>query len=343
MTKSIRGIFVDDEADLFEDYSENLKLALRDRCDTVVEFEHVGSVERAKELLAAGQTAFRLVVTDMLFPRVGGGGLSDRGREVIESAARTPTAVVVAISQGDTKNFPNLREDALDAGADMFRYKQQIVSYSAGERRSGWDDLAQEICEALARPRPGRTPKSREPIAAERRSVFLVYGRDSRLVSDFLDFLRALNLAPIEWDDLVSQTINARQEGGNPSIISIIQTGFDRAAGCVVLLTPDDEARLRSDLIRDEDPPWEADLVGQPRPNVLLEAGYALGWDIGRTLLVSAGHLRPVSDLSGMHVARLDNSPESRKAIAQRLRDIRLDVRTEGTHWLRVGDFDAKS
>lgn len=346
--RSIRALFVEDEAGLFEDYSENLKYALRDSCDVLVEFEHAGTVERAKEMLPAGRGGFQLIITDMLFPGVGGGLLSDRGREIIESASRTEGVVIVAISQGDTQHFPNLREDALSAGADIFRYKQQVVRYSASDRRSGWDDLAQEICRALERssaPSGGTSARavgsagSRPARATDKRRVFLVHGRDGRLVNHLMGFLEALNLAPMEWDELVSLTITSKGEGGNPSVMSIIQTGFETAAGCVVLFTPDDEARLRGPLHSMGDPKWEFELGGQPRPNVLLEAGFALGWDISRTLIVSIGSLRSVSDLAGMHIARLDNSPGARNAVAQRLLGIGLSVETEGTRWLTTGDF----
>jgi predicted nucleotide-binding protein len=83
------------------------------------------------------------------------------------------------------------------------------------------------------------------------------------------DFLRALDVRPLEWEQLVSGTGSA-----SPYVGDVVRRAFDVCQAVVVLMTPDDEARLRPEL-RDEGEPEEA-LTGQPRPNVLLEAGMAL-------------------------------------------------------------------
>src|SRR5437660_4599630 len=49
----------------------------------------------------------------------------------------------------------------------------------------------------------------------------------------------------------------------------------------VVLFSPDDEAKLRAEFITRSDGPGEKKLRGQPRPNVLFEAG--LHWEGTRT------------------------------------------------------------
>jgi hypothetical protein len=89
-----------------------------------------------------------------------------------------------------------------------------------------------------------------------------------------------------------------------------------------------------------DEPLHEIDLTPQPRPNVLVEAGMALGLHNDRTVIVEMGRLRPISDLFGRHVVRLDNTPQQRKALAQRLQTAGCKVNLAGNDWLTVGDFD---
>ena len=104
-----------------------------------------------------------------------------------------------------------------------------------------------------------------------------------------------------------------------PYIGQILDAAFSRAHAVVVLLTPDDQARLRSQFRRDSDPPHEVELSGQARPNVLFEAGMAMGRNRERTILVELGVLRAFSDIAGLHVIRLDDGSQRRQELAQRL------------------------
>ena len=149
------------------------------------------------------------------------------------------------------------------------------------------------------------------------------------------DFLRALGLHPLEWQELVAQT---RQ--GSPYIGSILDSAFSRAHALVVLMTPDDEARL-SEPFRNVNEPDEEKLKGQARPNVLFEAGMAFGRNEARTILVEIGELRAFSDVAGRHTVRFDGSAERRHELAQRLRSSGCPVNTDGNDWLNAGDFAA--
>lgn len=344
MSEIVKALFVEDEPDLYEDIASNLRIAIRDCCERHVEFRLVTTVEKAKELLPPGQSDFQLVVTDMLFPRIGSQGLNDRGTEVIHQARLTAGVIVVAITQGH-REFPRLDRTATEAGAHIVRYKQEITEDSRNGNWAGWESIARDICVALEGLQGGAARASGAASDSEadevaRRRVFVVYGRREELVSDLFGFLQALSLEPMEWDALVSMTIQQKGTGGNPDNFTIIRTGFRNAHGCVVMFSPDDEARILSRLHKASDGPEERKLRGQPRQNVLLEAGYALAYDQAHTLIVTAGTVRPISDLSGMDFAHLDNTSASRKAIAQRLRDMGFAVRTEGKLWLSQGDFE---
>src|SRR5579859_4729629 len=106
--------------------------------------------------------------------------------------------------------------------------------------------------------------------AANPRAVWVIYGRDERLRQGMFTFLRSIGLEPLEFSIARKQTREPL-----PYIGEILEAGFLQAQAVVVLLSPDDEARLRPDLQREADPAYEAKLTGQARPNVLFEAGMA--------------------------------------------------------------------
>jgi hypothetical protein len=84
-------------------------------------------------------------------------------------------------------------------------------------------------------------------------------------------------------------------------------------------------------------------LTPQPRQNVLFEAGLAFGYKPDRTILVKIGDLRPFSDIYGRHEVRLTNEAVKRQELVNRLIKAGCAVKTAGTDWLKVGNFDLAS
>ena len=166
------------------------------------------------------------------------------------------------------------------------------------------------------------------------REVFVVSGRNLMAHDALFEFLRSIDLHPLEWPEAVSATGKA-----SPYIGEILDAAFSRAHAVVVLLTPDDEARLRDPFRADNEPPYETQLTGQARPNVLFEAGMAMGRNPDRTILVELGTLRPFTDVAGIHVIRLDNTSQKRQELAQRLQAAGCPVKLDGTDWHNAGDF----
>ena len=150
-------------------------------------------------------------------------------------------------------------------------------------------------------------------------------------------FLRALKLDPLEWSEAVKATGKP-----NPYVGDVLAAALARARAILVLLTPDDDACLREHLRRPKDPRYETELTPQARPNVLFEAGMAMGRDETRTVLVELGELRPFSDIGGRHVVRLDNSIARRQDVVDRLQLAGCDVDPgSGRDWHTEGDFEA--
>lgn len=178
------------------------------------------------------------------------------------------------------------------------------------------------------------TPKS--PGAEDPRAVFVVHGRNEPARRGLFDFLRAIDLQPLEWSGLITST-----GAGSPYIGQILAAAFRRAQAVVVLMTPDDEARLQEEFQQAHDPDYEKILTPQPRLNVVFEAGMAMAWDARRTILIEWGTLpRPYSDIVGRHSIRLVDTPECRTDIVERLRTAGCAVNTTGRRdWLSTGAF----
>ena len=59
-----------------------------------------------------------------------------------------------------------------------------------------------------------------------------------------------------------------------------------------------------------------------------------------QTVLVKIGKIRKISDIDGINYIELTNSPESRKNLITRLKNIGCLVDDSNTEWLTIGNFD---
>ena len=191
-------------------------------------------------------------------------------------------------------------------------------------------------------PGPPGSGVSAEPLTTQEstpppnaRDVFVIHGRNAEARNALFDFLRAIDLHPLEWSEAVQGTGKA-----SPYIGEILDSAFSRAHAVVALFTPDDEARIREPYRRANEPTEETRLRGQARPNVLFESGMALARHENRTVLVELGDLRPFSDVAGRHAIRIDNSSGWRQDLAQRLETAGCPVNRMGNDWLTAGDFN---
>ncbi len=210
----------------------------------------------------------------------------------------------------------------------------QLVRISANKGRASIEQIGPRILQLLSEAVAISEKKKMEIMEKDSRRVFVVHGRNEVLRRSMFTFLRSIGLEPIEWNEAVKWT-----GSGSPHIDEILDVGFNRAQAIVVLMTPDDEAKLRYEFQSENDPPHEKDLTPQARANVIFEAGMALGRDPNRTVLVEIGRLRPFSDIAGRHTIRLDNSTEKRQDLAMRLQTAGCPVNLDGTDWHKTGEF----
>lgn len=191
--------------------------------------------------------------------------------------------------------------------------------------------------ELITGPPGSASPEAREKaeLPQDPRTVMVVHGRDAACREAMFQFLESLDLHPLDWSELRAMTGKTA-----PYVGEILHEAFTRAQAFVVLLTGDDEARLRSGLHQPGDPPHETELSPQARPNVLFEAGMAMSRHPNRTILVEVGNLRPFSDIGGVHLVRMSDSTRDRQELALRLRDAGCPVNLTSTRWHSAGSFD---
>ncbi len=170
------------------------------------------------------------------------------------------------------------------------------------------------------------------------KKVFIIHGRNVAARTALEHFLRALDLQPVDFDQL------AADEGGTAFIGDIVRAGLKRAQGIVALFSPDEYAGLRPDHRGPHDKSEEI-LRWQARPNVIFEAGMAYGMAPERTVLVTLGtDVALFSDVAGVHVVRLNNGSQSRSKLRQKLIGIKCDIDQRADSWTdpaRSGDFEA--
>jgi predicted nucleotide-binding protein len=180
---------------------------------------------------------------------------------------------------------------------------------------------------------PGRPRVPAEPAAERSRRVFVVYGRNRAARLAVFAFLRSIGLVPIEWSQALAATGKA-----SPYVGEVLDAGLATAQAVVVLWTPDEIVSLRPEYADGEDDP-EINPAFQARPNVIFEAGLALGRAPDRVVLVELGRVRHFSDVIGRNTIRLGNSVTSRQELAVRLRTAGCPVDLSGTDWHTAGDF----
>lgn len=186
----------------------------------------------------------------------------------------------------------------------------------------------------LARVRKG---SSKKPIAPDNNDIFVVHGRDQALQADLFAFLRAIGIRPLEWGHAIKAAKSA-----NPHVDDVIQNAMERVRGVLVLFSPDEEAKLKKKFCSPADiQRGVGTLQGQARPNVIFEAGLALGAYSEKTVLVQVGEVRDISDIAGKHLVTLSNKSTDRKELATRLKTkLKFKVDLTGDHWLKAGNFD---
>lgn len=246
------------------------------------------------------------------------GFLSQHAEEKLRESAAQVTQMAQSIEKSES--------------AVLFVRLEEQLSRSAGSLGASLEILLAELKHVSIVPQVRAATEFMEQ--PDPRRVFVVHGRNQAARSAVSAFLRSIDLQPIEWSEAVRNTGEAA-----PFVGQVIEAGFSAAQAVVVILTGDDLAQLRPELLERDDPPHEREATPQARPNVLFEAGYAFAKHPSRTIILEFGRLRPFSDVQGRHVIRMNGTGEKRQELADRLATAGCSVSLRGTDWLSAGDF----
>jgi predicted nucleotide-binding protein len=235
---------------------------------------------------------------------------------------------------------------ARDAGINVAKYAtdDEMATLRGHDRaKKAEASAAPAAATPVATPRrrtpPVRRPAEHRAARGPRDKVFVVHGRDSTIRDSMFAFLRSVDLNPIEWGQAMSATGEAM-----PSIPATLGAALaGGVSAVVVVLTPDDLVVLKERLWKKSDPDEEKRQMGQARPNVLFEGGMAFALHPDKTVIVSLGRVKSFTDVSGLHIIRLNNTAAKRSELVEALRRAGADVQTDGrTDWYRVGEFEVK-
>lgn len=181
---------------------------------------------------------------------------------------------------------------------------------------------------------PSSIVSSKDP-SEKSRNVFVIHGRNEKARKALFQFLRAIGLEPLEWSKLIAGTGKS-----SPYIGEILESAFKTEPTVIVLMTGDDLANIRDIYLEKNEKPETP--TPQARANVLFEAGMAFGRNPDKTIIIELGKTRKYSDIEGRHVIRIDNTPEKRSDLVERLKRAGCPIKTEGKNdWYKEGDFDA--
>ncbi|MET8980917.1 nucleotide-binding protein [Streptomyces sp. NPDC004539] len=221
-------------------------------------------------------------------------------------------------------------------GNNTFGDNNQVFT-GDGNRRMGYNyheaPAAPAVAERERPTAPGTPTYPSDDVRA--RSVFVVHGRDEEVRSAMFGLLRRLDLRPLEWEELVRATGKA-----SPFLGEVVAHAPSQAQAALVLLTPDDVAKLHPQLLGDRERDDEIRLTGQPRQNVLIELGMVLMAYPERTVIVEVGRLRQAADTAGRNVIRFDGSEDSLRKIVARLKVAECRLDDSRSDWLDTSYFE---
>ncbi len=144
---------------------------------------------------------------------------------------------------------------------------------------------------------------------ADSTKVFVVHGRDEGAKHKVARFLEDLELEPVILDE---------QADRGRTIIAKFEQEAERVGFAVVLLTPDDEGRLKG---------GDSDLRPRARQNVVFELGYFAG-ALGRNRVCALikGDVELPSDYDGVVYIPLDDAGGWKLRLVKELQEVGFDV-----------------
>jgi len=161
--------------------------------------------------------------------------------------------------------------------------------------------------------------------------AFLIYGHDNEARVVVERFVRSLGVNVMPFH----QAAPGRND--IDYVLATVLNGIEQADVVIALLTPDEQAAWhdpQTGAYQEKTALGESLAGWQPRPNVLLEIGIAVGMARGKMILVRVGPIRTISDLAGVQMVSLDDmlfGPKLTHAIVERIGESAANHKIRGS------------
>ena len=181
----------------------------------------------------------------------------------------------------------------------------------------------------------------------DRKNVLIISGKDQKLTGDIHYFLRKIGLHPVDSQEYF--------QGGASDPYKALRATINEACAIVIVLTGDDETRLRQrwcyrgkrekELLQqrfyvpDDNEEDELELSPQPCLNVLFESGVAFATHPKKTILVKRRSLKISSFFADRPCVELGDIYNPRRKLIDILQCFGCAVDLSSNEWLNVGDF----
>jgi hypothetical protein len=147
--------------------------------------------------------------------------------------------------------------------------------------------------------------------------AFIIHGQDAEPRNELARFLRSLGVNVLSFHQAASSRSSVRM------ILKTVLSGIKQADVVIVLFTPDEQAVFHNPRSgtyhgRPGDSKWEG---WEARPNVIFEAGIAIGVAGKKTIIARLGPVRDFSDLGGIDYVDLDRD-DAKEVLRDRVSDI---------------------
>jgi hypothetical protein len=248
------GAFLTEDGEELEKHLVGYLTHIQTRCREDVRFKEVRGTEIGEALGLSAEQVDALFGLFILSGWFWSGGTS---------SGENLTAIVPQ-NIGEILEMDDLRAYARK---HVLQFYDPNVPIDQEGRQSYSQPLARQNLAAMTRFTPSLPPDSLPAgqistppeVGSTMSKVFVVYGRDEQARKALFQFLRAVGLSPLEWDQIV-----ALVGQGSPYVGDVIDKGLSVAQAVVVLLTGDDLVSLRKEFRNPNEPDEQPTVFDNP-------------------------------------------------------------------------------
>jgi hypothetical protein len=163
--------------------------------------------------------------------------------------------------------------------------------------------------------------------------VFVIHGRDIEARDELVKLLDALGLQHHSFERVAARL------GAAPFVADIVIRGIRDAAVVIALFTPEEHATFYDPVTAEYRGTAAGEARWQARPNVIFEAGVALGVARKRTILATLGSdVQLFSDVSGVHFVSLAGA-DGKQMLRDRIEQVLGAPLEVDGNWESAADF----